>query len=337
MSMRMLSQLAHVELLTPALPESVTFFTDILGLEESERTDDSVYLRCWGEHFHHSVKLTQSNQTGVGHIGWRADGQDGLDQAVRRIEDSGIAGNWLDGEKGHGPAYRFRAPSGQQHEIFWEVDRWRTPRGHASTYPSRPQRIGTRGCALRQIDHLSVPCVDDLMNTTQWFQKVLGFRFMEYAVTEDDEPFFTMLTTNERAHDLGLIRDTSGIPGRFHHVAFWVDEPATLYRACDVLLEAGAQIEYGPGRHGMGEETYFYTRDPAGLRIEVMSGGRRNYEPDWTPVKWTPEQGSLDFYRNSSPPTSILDVFPPDPSAAGFDTRNPWDRKPPNETHPPQT
>ncbi|MFE0027428.1 VOC family protein [Amycolatopsis sp. NPDC059021] len=324
MSMRMLSQLAHVELLTPTLERSTTFFTDVLGLEESGRTDQSVYLRCWGERFHHSVKLTQGPRTGVGHIGWRSDGQDGLDEAVRRIEASGVTGEWLDDETGHGPAYRFRAPSGQLHEVFWEVDRWEAPAELASTFPSRPQKLGTRGCALRQIDHISVPSVADLMPTTEWFRDTLGFRFMEYTVL-DEEPFFTMLSTNERAHDLGLIRDTSGIPGRFHHVAFWVDEPSALYRACDALLEAGATLEYGPGRHGMGEESYFYTRDPSGLRIEVMSGGRRNYEPDWAPVKWTPPEGSLDFYRNSTPPDSILEIFPPDPDAAGFATSNPWE------------
>jgi catechol 2,3-dioxygenase len=326
MTMRMLSQLAHVELLTPTLEESASFFKEILGLEESERTNESVYLRCWGERFHHSVKLTRSPQTGVGHIAFRSDGQDGLEEGVRRIEASGVTGEWLDDEIGHGAAYRFRAPSGQMLEIFWDVERWQAPPELASTYPSRPQKVGTRGCALRQIDHISVPCVAELMPTTEWFCETLGFRFMEYTVTDDDEPFFTMITTNEHAHDFGLVRDTSGIPGRWHHVAFWVDEPAALYSACDALLEAGATLEYGPGRHGMGEESYFYTRDPSGMRIEVMAGGRRNYEPDWTPVKWTPQQGSLDFYRNSSPPASILDVFPPDPESGGFDTTNPWEK-----------
>lgn len=326
MSMRMLSQLAHIELLTPTLEESATFFKDVLGLEESERTDESVYLRCWGENFHHSVKLTSSTETGVGHIGWRSDGQDGLDESVRRIEAAGLSGEWVRDEVGHGPAYRFRAPSGQLTEIFWEVERWNAPADKASTYPSRPQRVGTRGCALRQIDHVSVPCTADLMSTTEWFRDTLGFRFTEYTVN-NDEPFFTMLTTNEHAHDFGLVRDTSGIPGRFHHVAFWVDEPAALYRACDALLEAGATLEYGPGRHGMGEESYFYTREPSGMRIEVMSGGRRNYEPDWPPVKWTPEQGSLDFYRNSTPPATILEIFPPDPTGSAFDSSNPWEHE----------
>ncbi len=146
-------------------------------------------------------------------------------------------------------------------------------------------------------------------------------------LADDDVCFFAMVTTNEHAHDLGLVRDASGIPGRMHHVAFWLDEPAHLYRAADALLEAGARIEFGPGRHGMGEEVYCYTRDPGGMRIELMSGGRRNYEPDWETVRWTAAQGSFDFYRNSSPPDSILEIFPaaPGDSAARFADANPWD------------
>jgi catechol 2,3-dioxygenase len=102
----------------------------------------------------------------------------------------------------------------------------------------------------------------------------LGYRFMEYTVTQHSGAcFFAMLTTNEHAHDLGLLLDTSAVPGRIHHVAFWLDEPVHVYQSAETLLEAGAQVEMGPGRHGMGEEVYLYTRDPSGIRIEFMSGG----------------------------------------------------------------
>ena len=58
-----------------------------------------------------------------------------------------------------------------------------------------------------------------------------------------------------------------------------------MLRAADVLMEAGTHIEFGPGRHGMGEQTYLYFREPGGVRLEVNSGGYRIYQPDWEPVK----------------------------------------------------
>src|SRR5262249_33981357 len=55
---RLLSQLAHVELVTPKLEESRWFFGEVLGLEDSGRDAESVYFRGWGERFHHSLRLT---------------------------------------------------------------------------------------------------------------------------------------------------------------------------------------------------------------------------------------------------------------------------------------
>ena len=65
MPVRLLSQLAHVEILTPTPEDSLRFYTKVLGLEESGRSGDSVYLRGWGEFFHHSVQLTEADRPGV--------------------------------------------------------------------------------------------------------------------------------------------------------------------------------------------------------------------------------------------------------------------------------
>ncbi|NND22365.1 MAG: catechol 2,3-dioxygenase, partial [Silicimonas sp.] len=40
-----LAQLAHVELLTPDLPGSLSFFFELLGLEVTEKLGENIYLR----------------------------------------------------------------------------------------------------------------------------------------------------------------------------------------------------------------------------------------------------------------------------------------------------
>jgi catechol 2,3-dioxygenase len=92
---RLLSQLAHVELLTPRPQESLDFFTGTIGLHESARAGQSVYLRGWGDYFHHSVVLTEAPDTGVGHIGWRTESPEALEAAVARIEASGLGEGWV--------------------------------------------------------------------------------------------------------------------------------------------------------------------------------------------------------------------------------------------------
>jgi catechol 2,3-dioxygenase len=96
-----------------------------------------------------------------------------------------------------------------------------------------------------------------------------------------------------------------------NHVAYWLDQKVDVLRAADVLLDYGVKIEYGPGQHGMGEIAFLYFREPGGLRIELNSGGYRNYETDLETVKWLPAQGSNDWYRTMEFKESMFENFPP--------------------------
>ena len=44
-----IAHLAHVELRTPVLADSVEFFTRYLGLTQTSTEGDSVFLRAWDE------------------------------------------------------------------------------------------------------------------------------------------------------------------------------------------------------------------------------------------------------------------------------------------------
>jgi catechol 2,3-dioxygenase len=169
----------------------------------------------------------------------------------------------------------------------------------------------------------------DPMGDANWYRDNLGSTFTEYTVLDDaDIPVFCMSTNNEKSHDLGLIMDRSGVTGRIHHVAFWVDTRDELHRGTDILLNQDVEIETGPGRHGMGEQEYLYFKEPGGNRIEMNTGGYRLYVPDWKTTKWTPAQGSQTFYRNIPMPESMLEGTPnaaPQEGAGVAVEGNPWD------------
>jgi catechol 2,3-dioxygenase len=309
---RLLSQLAHVEITTPMPEASLAFYTDVLGMEVSGQRGHSVYLRGWSEWFHHSIQLTEGPEPALGHIGWRTNGPEQLERAVSRLEESGRRGDWFEGELGHGPAYRYRAPGGNHlQEIFWEVDRYEAPAELASSFPNRPQRYEGRGVGIRYLDHVTI-CSPDLWGDAQWYRDVLGHRLMEYT-TPDGAPdvvVFAMLSVCERGHDLGLVPDAPANAGRLNHVAFWLDQREDIRKAADFLLEHRIAIEFGPGRHGMSEIDYLYFREPSGLRVELNSGSYRNYEPDWEPKRWSVAQGSNVFFRNLAMPESMMESFP---------------------------
>src|SRR5260370_7795342 len=81
----LIAQLAHVEILTPRLEDSVWFFRDVLGLEESAREGRSVYLRAYEDFYHHTLVLTEADGPGLGHVAWRAASEEALESAVERL------------------------------------------------------------------------------------------------------------------------------------------------------------------------------------------------------------------------------------------------------------
>ena len=312
MPSRLLSQLAHVEILTPTPEESLRFYIDVVGLEESGRAGQSIFLRGWGEWFHHSIQLTESDHTGLGHVGWRTDGPDQLDEAVARLEATGLGEGWYDETLGHGPAYRYRSPHGKHlHEVFWEVDRYQPPVELAPVLPNRPQRYEPRGAAVRSLDHVTIAS-PEIIADVEWYRDTLGHRFTEYIVAEEMQNLvvFAMTSTVHMAHDMAIVLDHSGIDGRVNHVAFWVDQRTELLRVADYFVDLGLPIEFGPGHHGMGEQDYLYVREPSGLRVEFNAGGYRNWAPDWEPVRWSPSQGANSKYKNVAMPDSMLESFP---------------------------
>ena len=56
-----IAHLAHIELLTPKLEQSLWFFTHVLSLQEVERCGQSVYLRAYGDYAPYTLKLTEGD------------------------------------------------------------------------------------------------------------------------------------------------------------------------------------------------------------------------------------------------------------------------------------
>ena len=60
-------RLAHVDVRTPDLELSTAYYTEVLGLQLAGRGkegEDTVYLKCWDEEDHHSVRLRYDPRTG---------------------------------------------------------------------------------------------------------------------------------------------------------------------------------------------------------------------------------------------------------------------------------
>ncbi|MGW4931074.1 VOC family protein [Agromyces sp. NPDC004153] len=308
----LLSHLSHVEIAAPDVEASVAFYEERLGLREVGRDGGKVYLRSWGDYTHHSVVISEGPEPALVEIGWRTTSPEALEEAARRVEEAGVTGEWSDSGPGRGRSYVFTGPWGHTIRLAWDVEQYHAEDEHASVFPDRPEKRSSVAGAPRFLDHVTI-AASDVKAFAKWHHDVLGFRIMAY--TELDEApvtVFAVITTNEKSHDLGVVLDSSSRPGRINHYAFWVDTREELLIAADVLMENGVHIEYGPSIHGIGEQSFLYFRDPSGLRIEVNTGGYRNYVPDWDANTWKPSTGSNNLYRNGAMPMSMTESFPPD-------------------------
>lgn len=308
---KLLSHLSYVSITTPNVEASVNFYEQQVGMEVVDRIDGRVYLRCWGDYYRYSLVIVPGYEPALETMAWRTTSAEALDEAARRVESAGVEVEWFDGHT-TGRSFRFTGPWGHVMTLHWDVEHYRTTSGdRASKYPDRPTRRSRFAGAPRQLDHVTVAC-SDVDAFAKWYNDVLDFRIMARTVL-DETPVsvFSVLTTNEKSHDLGVVLDGSTRAGRVNHFAFWVDTREELLIAADTLLENGVGIEYGPSIHGIGEQNFLYYRDPSTMRIELNTGGYRNYVPDWEPQTWKPSQGSNNFYRNGAMPMSMTESFPP--------------------------
>ena len=306
----LLSHLSYVAITSPDVDASVKFYEEQVGLTVVDRVDGAVYLRCWGDYYAYSVVVVPGDDPSLHTMAWRTSSPEALEEAAKRIEAAGVHGEWLDDVPKIGRAYRFVGPWGHAMTLHWDVTRFQAPGHVASIYPDRPEKRSKVAGAPRQLDHVTI-AASDVDAFAAWYNDVLGFRIMARTVL-DEVPIsvFSVLTTNEKSHDLGVVLDGSSRAGRINHYAFWVDTREELLIAADTLMENGIPIEYGPSIHGIGEQTFLYYREPSSLRIELNTGGYRNYVPDWEPNTWTPSLGSSNLYRNSAMPMSMTESFP---------------------------
>jgi catechol 2,3-dioxygenase len=278
----LLSQLAHVELLTPCVEKSAEYFHDLLGMEISATEGDSVYLRGWGEYFHHSLKLTQSPLPGLGHFSYRTTGPEALETLAAEIEASGRGEGWIDGDVGHGRAYRFTTPEGHVGEIFWDVERVEVPAEEQSIIKSRAQRYIMRGVPVRRLHHVTI-FAGDVKGTREFLQDTVSLISNELVRFDGtDHELLVMMTANVQDHDMGVTWDPHGAtaPGRFNHIAFWYDTREEIMRLADLCFDYKHPQEFGPTRHGGTELFFSYITEPGGNRVELCTGGYVQYEPD---------------------------------------------------------
>jgi catechol 2,3-dioxygenase len=267
-------RLSHVELAVTDLARSRAFYVDTLGLQVTDETSDSIYLRALEERGHHCIELKKATTAEARDLGFKLFSEDDLDKAEHFFKGRGLPVEWVE-RPYQSRTFRTRDPHGIPLEFYAQMER----------LPPIHQKYALyHGVKPLRIDHFN--CFSPNVDESVAFYNELGFRVTEY--TEDASSGKLWAAWTHRKGGVHDIAFTNGIGPRLHHVAFWVPTPLNIIDLLDLMATTGylANIERGPGRHGISNAFVLYVRDPDNHRIEIYCSDYQTVDPDHVPSYW---------------------------------------------------
>ncbi len=273
-----IQSLGHVEFCVTDLERTRDFYVDLIGLHETERDRDRVYLRGTEGREHHSLVLRKADSPGVGHIAFRVQDEASMTDMDARFKALGLQTSWVEGEElGQGRALRVQDPLGFTIEYYAEMQSvdWLLQKYHLH-----------KGVSPTRIDHVNM-LTPDAQGGYDWYTNELGFGCAE--LTESEAPsnrvWASWLFRKGTVHDVAVM---TGKGPSVHHVGLSLGDPLSVIHACDILAGAGYadSLERGPARHGISNALFVYVRDPDGNRIELYTGDYLTGDYSSEPIRW---------------------------------------------------
>ncbi|MFF7605977.1 VOC family protein [Streptomyces parvulus] len=277
-----LRALRSVELLTPDYAEAVDFYEEVWGLQVVEAEHSASWLRGTGDE-HHALRLTRSETIGLGRLVFALATPAEIDEAARRLRARGIALVTEPGpldQVGGGYGLRFHDLDGRLVEL--SADTWAvTARGRDVSLP-----VGVTHAVLN---------TPDIDASVAFYRDVLGMRVSDWS-----EHQMAFLRCGSDHHCVAF----NQAPWvSLNHVAYEMTSLDHFMRGLGRLRHHGITPEWGPGRHGPGNNTFSYFTDPTGLVCEYTTEVAQIVEDTWICKVWRRTPELSDLWGTAGPPS----------------------------------
>ena len=267
-------RLSHVELRVTDLAWSRAYYVDMLGLQITHEDAGCIHLRALEERGHHCMILRQADAGSVGVLGFKVWSEDDLDRAAHWFAARGLPVAWVE-RAFMGRVLATRDPWGVPLEFYARMER---------LAPIHQQYALYRGVKPLRIDHFNLFSAN--VDAAVAFYGDIGFRLTEYTADEvTGRTWAAWMHRKGGVHDMAF---TNGRGPRLHHTAFWVPTPLNIIDLLDLMATTGylANIERGPGRHGISNAFFLYILDNDGHRTEIYCSDYQTVDPDLEPIRW---------------------------------------------------
>jgi catechol 2,3-dioxygenase len=286
MSSPKIAALRSVALVTPDVAGAAWFYTSVWNLDVVAQSAGAVYLRATGSD-HHVLSLHPGERAALRDVTFRARSADAIDAIARATVAGGgqvLVSPGPVGEPGGGHGVTLRDADGRRLRVVHGDAR------HADAQEAKDRPI--------RLAHVVLNC-HDVASSQRLFEQVLGF-------TLADRTKIMAFMNCDRDHHSVALADADN--DALNHIAFLMPDVESVMRGGGRMRDAGHGIEWGPGRHGPGNNAFNYFVGPDDVVIEytaevqqIDDSYRVGGPSDWT---WPP--GRVDQWGISQPPSARL-------------------------------
>ena len=288
MSSPWIEGLRSVALNVPDLAKAEDFYTRVWNLDVAERQDDALFLRGTGSDHHLLALYAGGDLPQLRQVILRARSFQALEQVAGAAARAGgtivspIAP--LTNDPAGGTGLTLRDPHGRVIQVVHGDSRHeaRPPQ------PDRPVRL----------THvvLNSHAVEE---TKLFMEQALGFRLA------DRTGIMAFMNCDRDHHTIAIgITDNDAL----NHIAFLMSDADSVMRGGGRMKDAGFPIQWGPGRHGPGNNLFNYFIDPFGVVIEYTAEVEQIDDSHLArgPAEWKWPPGRVDQWGISPPPGAGL-------------------------------
>jgi catechol 2,3-dioxygenase len=261
------------------------FYTEVWRLSAVAERDGAVYLRGTGG-YHHILSLHPRDKPALLGINLAAASRADVDQLHLRAGAAGatqVGTPAVIGDPGGGYGFSFADPEGRAVRVIAGDAR----HADAAVVPDRPAKI----------THivLNTPRQED---AAAFWVKALGFEI-------SDRSLLTFIRCNADHHNIAF---HPGESSTLHHIAFEMADIDSVMRGAGRMRDAGHPIEWGPGRHGPGNNVFAYFVGPDDFVIEYTAEIGKvdaNYRVR-EPREWAYPPGHSDLWGATAAPSDRM-------------------------------
>jgi catechol 2,3-dioxygenase-like lactoylglutathione lyase family enzyme len=241
------------------------FYGSIWGLKAVAQTRQARFFRGTA-HYHHILGLFQVGKPALLRIIFDAPDRTAIDGLFSKLRLQNVPAekpHELRHRPGGGYGFGFKDPEGRNLAVLCDVSDHRDARPEADR-PSKITHINLNSGAAGDV--------------YRFYVDTLGFRL------SDESELFYFLRCNSDHHSILLAKMSAPT---LNHVSFEMTDIDSVMRGAGRMKENGYPIEWGPGRHGAGNNMFCYFAGPEELPIEYttdveqVDGNYVSHGPDY--------------------------------------------------------